>query len=164
MRSPIRPLILLHLVPRVALLVRLAFFWRVVTSDPRNRAAWLLACVMSVFVLESSKCNSSRRKISSWSLISCISAFGPMIMYNPARFSQEEQRNRARSIHNDRYLDAFWGVFHVKNVGDVSRSQSCVLLFTWLATLREHMKDTTTVFSFTLHTFSTFFTSRDIDS
>ena len=25
-------------------------------------------------------------------------------MYNPARFSQEEQRNRARSIHNASYL------------------------------------------------------------
>jgi hypothetical protein len=26
---------------------------------------------------------------------------GFSVMYNPARFSQEEQRNRARSIHND---------------------------------------------------------------
>ena len=29
---------------------------------------------------------------------------GFIVMYNPARFSQEEQRNRARSIHNESYL------------------------------------------------------------
>jgi hypothetical protein len=30
--------------------------------------------------------------------------YGFSVMYNPARFSQEEQRNRARSIHNESYL------------------------------------------------------------
>ena len=39
------------------------------------------------------------------------------------------------------YLDAFWRVFHVKNVVDVSRSQLCVLFFTWLVTSQENTKD-----------------------
>jgi len=65
------------------------------------------------------------------------------------------------SVYFENYLDAIWGVFNVMKVVDVLRSQSYILLFTWLVTLQENMKDTTTVFSLTLHTFCTLFTSRD---
>jgi DNA-directed RNA polymerase specialized sigma24 family protein len=45
------------------------------------------------------------------------------IMYNPARFSQEEQRNRARSIHNTRYLLILWiinNLYHSATAGDAA--------------------------------------------
>jgi len=44
------------------------------------------------------------QQLGSSPLTVAIDESGFLIMYNPARFSQEEQRNRARSIHNASYL------------------------------------------------------------
>jgi hypothetical protein len=47
------------------------------------------------------------------------------IMYNPARFSQEEQRNRARSIHNVCYLVILRIIDNIQYRGDLPRGLRC---------------------------------------
>jgi hypothetical protein len=52
------------------------------------------------------------------------------IMYTPARFSQEEQRNRARSIHNASYLVI---LRIIDNIQTRENGRKAALLFTTYA-------------------------------
>src|SRR5260370_37376134 len=81
--KPTLPLTLRHFVPCARVVgLRLVSRCIVVTSYPRNLAASLLACVISVLVLESSSLSSSCRNVPSCCLISSASFLGPYVRYH----------------------------------------------------------------------------------